>query len=455
MEFLSISKNKRVEVFIDGVTTQGWGVGHIDGFAVFVANAAIGDTILVHIIKVKKNYAIGKLLDIIIPSPNRYEPDCPVFSQCGGCAYRHITYDSELNIKYKQVKDAFSRIAHMDIKPQPIISANNIDRYRNKAQFPVGFDGELKIGFYAPYSHRIINCRDCKLQPKEFTTALQVFDEFLLQNHIPIYNEKENKGLLRHIYLRKADATEEILACAVINGDALPNANILAEKLKDALPNLKGFLININKSDTNVILGDKCNLIWGQDYITDVLCGCKFRISPLSFYQVNSSQAKMLYEKAQDYANLNSDDILLDLYCGTGTIGLTMASKVKKLIGVEIVESAVKDANINAQINNITNAKFICDDAKNAVKKLIENDELPSVVLVDPPRKGLSPELISTIAAIKPNRIVYISCDPATLARDCKLFEKSNYTVKELTPVDMFPRTAHVETVVLMSRVDK
>lgn len=449
---MSISKNKRVEIFIDGVTTQGWGVGHIDGFAVFVANAAIGDTILAHIIKVKKNYAIGKLLDIIIPSPNRYEPDCPVFSQCGGCAYRHITYDSELNIKHKQVKEAFSRIAHMDINPQPIISAKNIDRYRNKAQFPVGFDGELKIGFYAPYSHRIINCRDCKLQPKEFTTALQVFDEFLSQNHIPIYNEKENKGLLRHIYLRKADATEEILACAVINGDNLPNANILAEKLKDALPNLKGFLININKSDTNVILGDKCNLIWGQDYITDVLCGCKFRISPLSFYQVNSSQAKMLYEKAQDYANLNSDDILLDLYCGTGTIGLTMASKVKKLIGVEIVESAVKDAKINAQINNITNAKFICDDASNAVKKMIENDELPSVVLVDPPRKGLSPELISTIAAIKPNRIVYISCDPATLARDCKLFEKSNYTVKELTPVDMFPRTAHVECVVLITR---
>lgn len=451
MDFLSIYKNKRVEIFIDGVTTQGWGVGHIDGFAVFVANSAIGDTILAHIIKVKKNYAIGKLLDIIIPSPSRYEPDCPVFSQCGGCAYRHITYDSELNIKYKQVKEAFSRIGHMDINPQPIVSAKTIDRYRNKAQFPVGFDSELKIGFYAPYSHRIINCRDCKLQPQEFATALQVFDEFITQNHIPIYNEEKNKGLLRHIYLRKADATKEILACAVINGDELPNTQTLADNLKNALPNLKGFLININKSDTNVILGDKCKLIWGQDYITDILCGCSFRISPLSFYQVNSSQAQLLYEKAQEYANLSSDDILLDLYCGTGTIGLTMANKVKKLIGVEIIKQAVQDAKTNAEINNIQNAEFICDDATNAAKTLMKNNELPTVVLVDPPRKGLSPELVSTITQMQPNRIVYISCDPATLARDCALFEKSHYKVEELTPVDMFPRTSHVETCVLLS----
>lgn len=452
---MSIQKNQKIELCIDGITTQGWGVGHIDGFAVFVANTVIGDTIIAHVIKAKKTYAIAKVCEIIIPSSSRYEPDCPVFSQCGGCAYRHITYDAELSIKHKQVADAFLRIGHIEIKPQPIISSQKIDAYRNKAQYPVGFDGELKIGFFAPNSHRIINCRECKLQPQEFTTALQIFDEFIKQNNISIYNEKENSGLLRHIYLRKADATGELLACAVINGSELPNADVLAQNLCNALPKLKGFLININKSDTNVILGYKCKLIWGQEYITDILCGCKFRISPLSFYQVNASQAQHLYEKAQEYAQLDSNDVLLDLYCGTGTIGLTMAHKVKKLVGVEIIEQAVQDANANAELNGIGNATFICGDAADASKQLKENGEQPSVVLVDPPRKGLSPELISTIAQMQPKRVVYISCDPATLARDCELFENTGYKVIEVTPFDMFPRTAHVETVVLMSKEEK
>ncbi|NCC86743.1 MAG: 23S rRNA (uracil(1939)-C(5))-methyltransferase RlmD [Clostridia bacterium] len=448
---MSIQKNQEVKLYIDGITTQGWGVGHIDGFAIFVANTTVGDTIIAHIIKAKKKYAIAIIREILIPSANRHEPDCPAFSQCGGCVYRHITYGAELKIKHKQVEDALLRIGHIDIIPQPIIPAKNIDAYRNKAQYPVGFDGELKIGFFAPNSHRIVNCRECKLQPQEFTTALQIFDDFISKNNISIYNEKENSGLLRHIYLRKADATGEILACAVINGKELPNAESLAKDLSYALPKLKGFLININKSDTNVVLGQKSKLIWGQDYITDILCGCKFRISALSFYQVNASQAQNLYEKAQEYAQLDSSDVLLDLYCGTGTIGISMASKVKKLVGVEIIEQAVQDAKINAALNGIENAIFICGDAADAAKQLKEDGERPSVVLVDPPRKGLTPELISTIVELQPKRIVYISCDPATLARDCELFEKSEYKVQQVTPVDMFPRTAHVETVVLLS----
>ncbi|MEG1436773.1 MAG: 23S rRNA (uracil(1939)-C(5))-methyltransferase RlmD [Oscillospiraceae bacterium] len=448
-----IQKNQDIELYIDGITTQGWGVGHADGFAVFVANTAVGDTVITHIIKAKKSYAIGKLIKIITPSPDRYEPDCPVFSQCGGCAFRHITYDAELGIKHRRVEETFQRIGHIKITPQPIVCSDKIIGYRNKAQYPVSFDGELKIGFFAPNSHRIINCRDCKLQPSEFATALQIFDDFIKRNNISIYNEKDKKGVLRHIFLRKAVATGDMLACAVINANKLKNADVLAKMLCDALPQLKGFVININKEDTNVILGDKCETILGQDYITDILCGCKFRISPLSFYQVNSAQAEKLYSKAKEYANLSKDDVLLDLYCGTGTIGLTMADSVKKLIGIEIVEQAVEDAKINAELNKITNATFICGDASDAVKQLEEDRENPSVVLLDPPRKGLSPDVVKTVAHMQPERIVYISCDPATLARDCETFEHEGYKVKEVTPFDMFPRTAHVETVVLMSKV--
>ncbi len=449
---MTVQKNQDIELKIDGITTQGWGVGHYNGLAVFVANTAIGDTIIAHIIKAKKNYAIAKLLKIITPAADRYEPDCSVFSQCGGCSFRHITYDSELKIKYKRVEDSFLRIGHIDITPQPVIGCEMIDGYRNKAQYPVSFDGELKIGFYAPNSHRIVGCKDCKLQPDEFTTALNIFEDFIKQYNISVYNEKENSGLLRHIYLRKAISTGEILACAVINGKSLPNADKLAELLKNNIPMLKGFVININQQDTNVILGEKCKTIWGQDYITDILCGCKFKISILSFYQVNSVQAEKLYEKAREYAHLSKNDVLLDLYCGTGTIGITMASDVKKLIGVEIIEQAVEDAKVNAKLNGIENATFICGDASDATKELEKTGEKPNVVLVDPPRKGLSKEVIETVANMQPKRIVYISCDPATLARDCEIFEGLSYKVQEVTPVDMFPRTAHVECVCLLTR---
>lgn len=451
---MKLQKNDNIELTIDGMTAEGSGVGHYEGLAVFVSNSAVGDKIDCHIIKSKKNYAIGKINNVISSSKDRCESDCPVSNMCGGCSFRHITYQSELKIKYQRVKDAFNRIGHLDIIPSPIIGADDVNNYRNKAQYPVGFDKDIKIGFYAPYSHRIIDCKNCNLAPKEFTTAVNIFNTFLKDNNISIYNEKTHTGLFRHIYLRKAQSTGEILACAVINGTSLPHKEKLLDMLRESLNGLKGFLLNFNTKDTNVILSDRYEIVWGQNYITDILCGLKFKISPQSFYQVNATQAEKLYLKAKEYAQISKDDTLLDLYCGTGTIGLTMANEVKKVIGVEIVPNAIKDAKENAKINNICNATFICDDATGCAKKLKEEEIKPDIILVDPPRKGLTNDLILTISKMNPKRVVYISCDPATLARDCKLFDDIGYKTTKVTPVDMFPRTSHVECVVLMSRSD-
>lgn len=446
-----LKKNDEIKLTIDGVTTEGSGVGHYNGMAVFVANTAIGDEIEAHIIKAKKNYVIGKIKKILSPSSDRCNSDCPVSEQCGGCSFRHIKYESELKIKSQRVQDAFVRIGHLDVPIKPIVGAESVNNYRNKAQYPVGFDKDVKIGFYAPFSHRIIDCKCCNLAPEEFTIAVNTFDKFIKKYNISVYNEFQHKGLLRHIYLRKADSTGEILACAVVNGNNLPSKDKLVDMLKESVPNLKGFLLNFNTENTNVILSDKYELVWGQDYITDILCDLKFKISPQSFYQVNAKQAEKLYTKAKEYASLSKDDVLLDLYCGTGTIGLTMANDVKKLIGVEIVPNAIDDAKENAKLNGIENAEFICDDASGCAKELEKKGLKPDVILVDPPRKGLTPDLINTISDMNPKRVVYISCDPATLARDCKLFNDLEYKVVEATPVDMFPRTTHVETVAVLS----
>ncbi|MDR0314552.1 MAG: 23S rRNA (uracil(1939)-C(5))-methyltransferase RlmD [Oscillospiraceae bacterium] len=449
---MNLKKNQKIELYIDGITAQGSGVGNIGGMAVFVGNTALGDHVICHVIKVYKNYAIAKVHKILSPSKDRIDPECPVFPQCGGCSFRHISYDAECRLKYQKVQDAFLRIAHIDITPQEIIKAGRTKFYRNKAQYPVGFDGVLKVGFYANGSHRIIDSQKCLLQPDEFTQAVEVFRKWILKYNISVYNENTHTGLLRHIYLRQAPSTGEVLACAVINGETLPFDTHLADMLKTQLPNLKGFLININKDETNVILGDRCKLLWGQPYITDILCGYKFKISPLSFYQVNTEQTEKLYLKARQYAQLSKEDIVIDLYCGTGTIGLTMARHIKRLVGIEINEHAVLDAAQNAAINGIENAEFICADASAYVSKLKDQGGCPDVVLMDPPRKGLSKDLISTIAQMQPKKVVYISCDPATLARDCHIFSTLQYKTMSVTPVDMFPRTNHVETVALLQR---
>ncbi len=444
-----LKKNDEIAINIDSCTALGSGVGKYNGMTVFAANTAPGDHVLLHIIKAKPNYAVGRLEKIIHPSKMRITPECPVFSRCGGCAFGHLNYKDELQIKYDQIKDNFLRLGGMDIKPKPIIPSVSEKRYRNKAQFPVSTDkyGLAEIGFFAPHSHRVIDCADCLLQPVEFSRITDIFRTWIRLHKISAYDEKSRKGILRHIYLRKAVSTGEIMVCAVINGDALPCADELVFELTDALPEIKSIILNINKKDTNVVLGDKCVTLYGRDYIQDELCGLKFNISPLSFYQVNHDTAELLYKKAAEYAGLTGGETLLDLYCGTGTIGLTMADKAKSLIGVEIIPQAVENAVENAKLNDIDNARFICADAAKAAEMLESEDVRPDVIIVDPPRKGCDEALIGTMAKMNPEKIVYVSCDSATLARDCKRLSEFGYEVKEVTPVDMFPRAPHVETV--------
>lgn len=450
---IMLLKNDEIELTIDGYTAEGSGVGHSDGMAVFVVNSAVGDRLKVHIIKAKKSYAVGKITDIISPAPDRIRVDCPYFKSCGGCAFRHISYDAELKAKKDRVEQAFSRLAHIDIKAESVCGGETV-RYRNKAQFPVGFDRELKIGFFASRSHRIIDCPDCLLQPEEFSRITEIFRQWINEHKISLYDEETHTGVLRHIYLRKATATGEIMVCAVINSDNLPFVSDLSERLKKN-ESIKTFVLNINKEKTNVILGGRCINVFGDGYITDILCGNKIRISPLSFYQVNRIQAQKLYEKATEYADLKKDETLLDLYCGAGTIGLSMAKRVKKLIGVEIVPEAIEDARVNAEINNIDNAEFFCGDAFDAAQMLKEKGIKPDCIILDPPRKGCDSQLIKTVSEMKPHRIVYVSCDPATLARDCAIFKDLGYDTDRLSVFDLFPRTIHVESVVLLSKQKK
>jgi len=446
-----LKKNDIIELEITGYTTDGYGVGHYDSMAIFVPFTAKGDVLSVRILKTKKTYAYGKIEEIKNKSEDRIPSDCEAFTKCGGCIFRHINYESEAKLKKERVEETLKRIGHLDVKVDEIIAAENPCRYRNKAQYPVGEKDGLKIGFFATHSHRIVECDDCKLQPDFFKEISDVIREWIVDNKISIYDEITHKGLLRHIYIRYGEVTNEIMVCLVINGHRLPHSDELINAL-EKFENIKSIVLNINTEKSNVILGKEIKVLSGRGYIEDVLCGLKFRLSPLSFYQVNRNQAEKLYAKAAEYADLKEDEILFDLYCGTGTIGLTMADKVKKLIGVEIVEAAIEDAKINAEVNGIENAEFYCADAAELAEELLKKNIKPDVIIVDPPRKGCSADLLDTIEKLSPKRIVYVSCDPATLARDCKELDERNYKIKKVTAVDMFPRTAHVETVVLLSQ---
>jgi 23S rRNA (uracil1939-C5)-methyltransferase len=454
---MELTKNQTIPLEITGYTAEGSGVGHYRGIAVFVPLAAAGDRLEVKILKVAKTYAYGKIEKIIAASKDRTPSDCPQFMRCGGCVFRHISYEAELRAKQQRVEDALERIGGLRFTMlKPIVGAEQPDRYRNKAQLPVGAgaDGKVSLGFYATHSHRIIDCEECLLQPKEFTAAMEAFREWEHVTRDSIYDESTGRGRLRHLFLRKAEATGEVMACVVVNGNGVHREAELAELLHKKVPGLKSVVVNVNREKTNVILGKKCRTVWGQDFITDELCGLRFRISPLSFYQINPRQAERLYAIAGEYAGLTGNETVLDLYCGTGTIGLSMASKAGRVIGVEIVEQAVEDAGKNAAENGIKNAEFLCADAAKAADMLKNRSVRPDVVVLDPPRKGCEPELIDTVAAMEPARVVYVSCDPATLARDIHLFALKGYKTVEATPVDMFPRTAHVECVALLKRVD-
>ena len=450
-----LKKNDRIKLYIESCSSNGSGVGHHEGMAVFVPATAVGDEITAHILKVKKTYAYAKVESVLTPSPDRINAECPVYLKCGGCVFSHTDYTAEAKIKASHVAECFRRIGGVEPEFEPIIAAESDKRYRNKAQFPVSLEnGEIKTGFYSSHSHRVIHCPDCLLQPEEFEKILGVFAAYIKENGVTVYNETAHKGLLRHIYLRKGTKSGEIMVCAVINGNKLPNENKLVSSLKECSGSIKSIVVNINKDKTNVILGKTCRTLWGKDYITDILCGLTFRISPLSFYQVNRDQAEKLYNKAAEYAHLSGNETVLDLYCGAGTIGLSMAKNAKEIIGVEIVPEAIDDAKINAEINGITNTRFICGDAAKAAEILKNEGIRPDVIILDPPRKGCSPDMINTAAQMQPERIVYVSCDPATLARDCGLFSDLGYTATKATPVDMFPRTGHVETVCLLSKLN-
>ncbi len=446
-----LNKNQDIKLHIDGMTAEGQGVGHFDGQAVFVKDSAIGDYLDVHIILAKKTYAIGKINKVLEPSKDRQAPDCAVAGKCGGCAYRHISYEAELGIKAQKVQDAFARLGHIDIKLDPI-KGSDVDGYRNKAQYPVSRDtrdNQPLIGFYAFNSHRIVPQMDCKLQSPVFFDVLTIIKNWMIDNNISTYNEATRKGLMRHIYIRRAEFTGEVMVCLVINGEDLPNAKALLDELTVGIPSLRTVVLNINKSDSNVVLGKANKVLLGDGYINEKILGKTFRISPLSFFQVNSKQCEILYRNAALFAGLTGEETLLDLYCGTGTIGLTMADDVKRLVGVEIVPEAIEDAKVNATINGIDNAEFYCGDAADVAKRL---DIKPDVVLVDPPRKGMAESLIDTVVSMNPKRVVYISCDPATLARDCARFEERGYHTLRARPIDMFPRTSHVETVALLTK---
>ena len=453
---MKLKKNQAVELTITGYTAEGNGVGRFEGIAVFVPQAAAGDRLQVKILKTAKSYAFGKIEKILSPSEDRVPPDCPRFARCGGCVYRHIRYEAELAAKQRRVQDAIERIAgfHFPVL-NPIVGAQAPDRYRNKAQFPIGAgpDGEISLGFYAARSHRIVDCGECLLQPEVFAAAAAAFRSWEKRTREDVYDEKTGSGHLRHLFLRLAESTGEVMVCVVVNGNGVHDEPGLAEALRGGVPGLASVVVNSNRERTNVILGPKFRTVWGKDTITDELCGLKFRISPLSFYQVNRRQAERLYAIAAEFAGLSGGETVLDLYCGTGTVGLSMAKKAGRVIGVEIVPQAVEDAKTNARENGIENAEFLCMDAGKAASLLKNRGEKPDVVILDPPRKGCGAELIDTVAKMAPRRVVYISCDPETLARDLKQFAPLGFKTVQATPVDLFPRTAHVECVALMSRV--
>lgn len=454
---MKLKKNDEITLEITDISSLGSGVGRYENMAVFVDGAVTGDKLSVHIIKVKSNYAVGIIKKILTPSKHRIAPDCEAFERCGGCSYRQIDYAHELEMKKGNVQDALKRIGGIDVSVDEILSTQNQNHYRNKGQYPVGIvkDGKIQIGFYAKRSHRIIDCRNCSLAPKEFEKILNTVAKWIATSGASVYSEETHKGLIRHIYLRKGYFTGETMVCLVINGVDIPKKDQLIHSLTECDKTIKSIVLNTNDKRTNVILGDRCQTIYGRDYIEDTLCGVRFRISPLSFYQVNPQGAELLYTRARQYAEPSSDKIILDLYCGAGTIGLTMAKDAKRVIGVEIIPQAIENAKENAQLNGIENAEFICSDAGQAAEKLLNEGLKPDVIIVDPPRKGLTKEAIDAAVKMSPERIVYVSCDCATLARDCKIFEAEGYVVQKATAVDMFPRTCHVETVCLMSRKEK
>ncbi len=434
-------------------TAEGLGVAHVEGCAVFIPNAIAGEEYRIAIVHAGKNKAIGKIEEILVTSPHRIPRDCPWGKLCGGCDFRHMDYEEEQRLKAARVRDALTRLGGWDPGELSLCGAKKRSGYRNKALFPVALvKNRPEAGFYRARTHTLIPITHCDLQNEAANSARRAVLDYLRRFRVPIYDESTHKGLVRHIYVRSAEATDQVMVCLIVNGRKLPHEKELCAILREAVPGLCSILLGINERRGNSVMGEEFRSLWGTDAIEDELCGLRFRLSPRSFYQVNREQAQVLYEKAAQFAALTPQDTVLDLYCGTGTITLHLARFAKEAIGVELVDAAIEDAKKNAKRNGIENARFFCADAGQAAQRLLEEGVRPDVVIVDPPRKGLAPDVVKTIAQMGPKRLVYVSCDPATLARDVARFQEEGYKPQKAEAVDLFPRCAHVESICLLCR---
>ena len=457
---MPLQKNQILTLRIERLSSDGSGVAHsADGEAVFVPGTAPGDEARVRIVKDCGRYAFGILDELLTPSPDRVPVDCPVAGPCGGCSLRHLDYAAELRAKQESVLDAFRRIGGLEVPVLDILPSPEVDRYRNKVQFPVGVDknGAPCIGFYAGRTHRIVPCPDCKLQPGVLNEIGNALCAFFAQQGIRPYDEQSGKGLVRHIFLRRGAHSGQIMVCLVCTRAKLPHAEQLCTALREQFPAISTILLNVNAKNTNVILGSENHILYGPGYIEDTLCGVPVRLGPLSFYQVNTLAAERLYGVAAQYAQLTPDDTLLDLYCGMGTIGLSMADQCRGLIGVEIVPEAIESAKANAaRMGESVAAKsrFFCADAGQAATQLAAEGLHPDIVMLDPPRKGCDEATLSAVVRMAPRRVVYVSCNPATAARDAAWLEQNGYHAEKVQPVDLFPRTKHVEAVLLLTKLN-
>ncbi len=445
-----MQKNQQYTAVITGYTAEGLGVARLDGRVAFVHGGVRGETCVVRILKVLKNAAFARVEEILERSPSRLEPDCPHYPACGGCDFRHISYAEELDAKRQRVEDALRRIGGTEIPVEEILSSPLVDGYRNKSQFPVSSEG--RAGFFRSRSHDVVPALDCRLQTPQANAAAEAVEAYLQEFSVPAYDEKTRTGLLRHIYTR-TNREGRMVVCLVVNGQALPEEDALVRRIRTACPETVGIVLNQNTQDTNVVLGTDFRTLWGSDVLEDTLCGLQFQLSVPSFYQVNRMQAERLYEKAVEFAGLTGRETVLDLYCGIGTISLVMARHAKQVLGVEVVPEAVQDAEENARRNGIQNVQFWCGDAGEAAARCVREKLQPEVIVVDPPRKGLSENAVDAVAAMRPGRIVYVSCDPGTLARDVRRFSTLGFAPVRCAAADLFPRTRHVETVCLLSKL--
>jgi len=449
-----VKKNEVYTIDITGMTHEGQGVGRIDNFTVFVDGPIEGEKVEIKIIKVKTSYAIGKLLKVLEPSAARTEPFCPSYKRCGGCSLQHMNYEAGLKFKTDIVRENIRRIGGLEgVVVHDAIGMEQPLNYRNKAQYPVGrYKDGVRAGFYAKKTHEIIDCSTCGIQHSVSDRVRDIAREFIEENGISTYDEITGEGLVRHIMTRVGFKTGEVMVVLVINGRSIPGQKKLSEKLVKEIPEIKSIVLNVNTKKTNVILGDENIVVYGRETITDYIGDFKFNISPLSFFQVNPIQTEVLYNKALEYAQLTGKETVFDLYCGIGTISLFLSQKAKKVYGVEVVEAAINDAKENAKANRVENAEFIVGEAEKVIPEMYARGVRADVVVVDPPRKGCDEAVLRTLVDMKPERIVYVSCNPATLARDLKYLAEGGFEVREVQPVDMFPWTYHVETVCLMSR---